>query len=88
MHFMIIWTFRPEHSNDAIGRFSETGALPPEGIEMVSRWHDVAGRRGFAVARTDDASALARWTRQWNDLLEFEVIPVVDDQQLAAVLAG
>jgi len=39
------------------------------------------------VARTDDASALARWTRQWNDLLEFEVIPVVDDQQLAAVLA-
>lgn len=88
MHFMIIWTFRPEHSDGAISRFTETGAPPPDGIEMISRWHDVAGHRGFALAHTDDATALARWTRQWNDLLSFEVVPVVDDQQLAAILAG
>lgn len=88
MHFMIIWTFKPEHSEDAIARFTETGATPPEGVKMLARWHDVSGRRGFAIAQTDDAVAASKWCYQWSDLLSFEVIPVLDDEQLAQVLGG
>ena len=87
MHFIVSWTFSPENANSTIERFKETGAPPPDGVPMVARWHDVAGRRGFALAETDDAAAISKWTRQWNDLLAFEVVPVVNDEQLAAVLA-
>jgi hypothetical protein len=88
MHFIAIWTFAPEHAAAATQRFMETGAPPPDGVTMLARWHDVSGRRGFALARTDDAAAMAKWTRQWHDLLSFEVIPVVDDDQIAAVLGA
>jgi hypothetical protein len=88
MHFMAIWTFRPEHSRATIERFLETGGQPPDSVKMVSRWHDVAGGRGFAIAETDDHAAISAWCRQWTDLLTFEVVPVINDEQLAKVLSG
>jgi hypothetical protein len=88
MHFLTIWTFRPEHANSAIERFGETGAPPPEGVNMLARWHDVAGKRGFALSETDDPVAIAKWCHGWNDLLSFEIVPVINDEQLGAVLAG
>jgi hypothetical protein len=88
MHLMVIWTIKPENSKAAIQRFTETGAPPPEGVSMLSRWHDVSGGRGFSIAEADDAAAVSKWCHQWSDLLSFEIIPVLDDQQLAGVLAG
>ena len=86
MHYMTTWTFRPEHTKEAIDRFMETGGLPPEGVTMVSRWHDVGGTRGFAITETDDPVALGKWCNQWNDLISFEIIPILDDEQIKAVL--
>ncbi|MDH3377074.1 MAG: DUF3303 domain-containing protein [Gammaproteobacteria bacterium] len=88
MHFITIWTFKPEQSKDAIERFKATGAMPPEGVTMLARWHDVAGNRGFAISECDDAVAASKWCHEWSDLLTFEVIPVLSDEQLGAVLAG
>ena len=88
MQYLVTWTFKPEHANSAIERFQETGAPSPEGVEMISRLHDVSGARGFAVAESDDPIAVAKWCRQWSDLLSFEVIPVLTDEQLGQVLAG
>ncbi|NKB48478.1 MAG: DUF3303 domain-containing protein [Alphaproteobacteria bacterium] len=87
MYFMTVWTFSPENSQATIERFMETGAVPPEGVTMLSRWHDAAGHRGFAISETDDPIALAKWCRGWTDLLEFEIIPVLNDEQLAAALS-
>jgi Domain of unknown function (DUF3303) len=88
MQFMTIWTFRPEHSRAASDRFVETGGQPPDGVKMVARWHDVAGGRGFAIAEADDPAAISAWCRHWSDLLTFEIVPVINDEQLARVLAG
>ena len=88
MLFMVIWTFKPSAAEDAIARFSETGGLPPDGVTMVSRYHVIGGNRGFAVAESDDPIAMGSWTRQWNDLLSFEVIPVVDDAGIQQILAS
>jgi hypothetical protein len=55
---------------------------------MLGRWHDVANGTGFAVSEADDAAAVARWALEWNDLMEMDVRPALDDEQLGAVLAG
>jgi hypothetical protein len=86
MHFMVVWTFKPDHTKSTIARFNETGGAPPDGVKMVARWHDVSGSRGFAIAETDDAVAAAKWCHDWSDLLSFEVIPVLDDEQLVQVI--
>jgi len=88
MKFLTTWKFAPEHRDAVVQRFGETGGPPPDGVTMLARWHDVAGRRGFALCETDDAIAVAKWCREWNDLLEFEIIPVINDEQLVAALAG
>lgn len=88
MHFMTIWTFAPEQTKAVVERFGETGALPPEGVTMLARWFDVAGGRGFAISETDDPVAIVRWCREWTDLMSFEVIPVINDEQLVSALAG
>lgn len=67
-------------------RFRETGGPPPPGVKMVGRWHSVAGKGGFFLAETDDAVALARWLQDWSDLIDFEVVPVVTDEQVSEVI--
>ena len=49
-------------------------------------WHCAEGLRGFLVAESADAEAIAKWTQSWTDLLSFEVTPVVTDEQLARVI--
>ncbi len=88
MRFLVSWEMSPDCRDAANERFVATGALPPAGVTMESRWHCAEGLRGGMLCETDDAAALAAWTNQWTDLLIFEMTPVISDEQLAAVLQG
>ena len=86
MIFHITYQLSPERRNDAQKRFKETGAPPPSGVTMAGRWHCAQGLRGFAIAESSDAEAIAKWLQEWTDLISFEVTPVVNDEQLARVI--
>lgn len=85
MIFMVTYELRPEHRTSAVARFLETGAPPPKDVKMVGRWHDASMRRGFVLSEASDVEAAAKWCHQWADLLTFEVIPVLDDEQVRRV---
>ncbi len=87
MKFIVRWEIPQNSRKAAIARFLETGGLPPEGVEMVSRWHSADGEFGFAIAETDDVQAIARWSLAWNDLLPMDVRPAADDESMGEVLA-
>ncbi len=87
MVFHITYSISPGTRNDAQDRFRATGAPPPAGVTMTSRWHSAEGLKGFIIAESSDAEALARWTQAWTDLLTFEIVPVVNDEQLTRVLS-
>jgi hypothetical protein len=55
---------------------------------LLARWHDVANGTGISISESDDASAMARWVLEWSDLMDMEVHPALNDEQLGAVLAG
>ena len=76
----------PDIRDATNARFLETGGPPPAGVTMLGRWHFVEGGEGFCICETDDAAALATWTQQWSDLLEFRITPVLDDEKMATVL--
>lgn len=84
MKFTVSWSINPAHRRDANARFLETGGGPPDGIEMLGRWH--GGEGGFVLAETGDVKALYEWLGQWNDLLDFKVTPVMDDADAAEVI--
>ena len=87
MNFMVTYTFMPQHRAAAVARFLETGAPAPKGATLIGRWHDANLHRGFAVFEAADVESAARVCHEWADLLTLEVVPVLDDAQLARVLA-
>lgn len=86
MIFHITYTLSPEQRNDAQERFKATGAPPPPGVTMIGRWHCVQGHKGFVVAESSDAEAIAKWIHEWTDLLSFEVTPVLNDEQFSRLI--
>jgi hypothetical protein len=82
MLFMVI-----EHLKDvkAVGeRFRKLGRMTPEGVEYRASWVDPARRRCFQVMEASDPELLRLWIEKWDDLADFEVIPVVTSAEFWA----
>ena len=88
MLFMITYAFSTANRDKAQERFKKTGGGPPAGAKMVGRWHNVAGCQGFVLAESADAVAIGKWMQEWTDLLTFDVIPVVNDEDVMKVLGA
>jgi Protein of unknown function (DUF3303) len=62
------------------------GRMLPEGLRYLDSWIVDDGKldRCFQLMETDDPALLDRWCERWNDLVEFEVLPVVKSDEAAA----
>ena len=54
----------------------KTGGMPPENIELLSRYHNLDGTGGFTLESTDPA-ALADYALDWNGLIEIVITPIL-----------
>ena len=88
MLFKLAWTHSSEARNTTIKRFMDTGGMPPDGIVMHARYHNVDGRGGFAICETDDAKALHNWALDWNYLIEMQIDVIMDDDTIGSVLGS
>ena len=64
----------------------DTGGIPPSGIELVSRYHNLDGTGGFAILESFDAAALADYAIDWNGLINIEITAIMDDETIGDVL--
>lgn len=87
MLYMVIEHFREGRAPDVYRRFRDRGRLAPEGLRYVSSWVDFEFRRCFQVMEADDESLVGEWTRHWEDLADFEVVPVRTSAEAAAAIA-
>ena len=87
MHYLVSYEIPREVRDKAQERFKSGGALPPDGVTMVARWHHTSGTGGFAIAETSDAVALGKWAQDWSDLLVFTISPIVNDEQIQEVMS-
>lgn len=76
MLFMIIEHFRPGQAPAIYRRFRDRGRLMPEGVRYVSSWIDLDFQRCFQVMEAESEQDLKAWTSNWQDLMDFEIIPV------------
>jgi len=47
-----------------------------ENASCHASWVDATRARGFQVMEASDQELLSGWTSYWDDLVEFEVVPV------------
>ncbi len=86
MVFMIIEHFRPGRAPDVYRRFRDRGRLAPEDVRYVSSWVDLDFQRCFQVMEADSEARLREWTVNWDDLVDFEIIPVRSSSDAAALI--
>lgn len=86
--FMVVEHFRNGDAKPVYRRFKERGRMAPEGLTYVSSWIDENLATCYQVMETDDRSLLDQWMRNWKDLVEFEVHPVMTSQEAAQRVAS
>ena len=77
MHFMIIERFRDGDPVPVYRRFRDRGRLAPEGVRYVGSWVTPDLSTCYQVMECDDRALLDVWLANWQDLVDFEVIPVI-----------
>jgi hypothetical protein len=87
MLFMVIERFRPGLVPAVYRRFRDEGRLAPEGLRYISSWVDLGFTRCFQLMEAESEARLAAWTAAWEDLVEFEIIPVRTSAEAAAIIA-
>ena len=86
MLFKLAWTHTPEARDTTVKQFMATGGMPPEGVSMLSRYHNLDGTGGFAILDTTDSAALADYALDWNGLIKIEITAIMDDENISSVL--
>lgn len=81
---MVIENFRNSDPGPVYRRFDACGRMMPEGLVYVSSWVSEDLTTCWQVMETDDPSNLDAWIRNWNDLVDFTVIPVLTSAEARA----
>ena len=81
--YMIIEDFKNQDPAPVYRRFRDHGRLAPEGLQYVSSWVDEKLERCFQLMETEHPKYLDEWLANWNDLVEFEVYPVMSSKEAA-----
>jgi hypothetical protein len=86
MKFMLTFCMKPERRDEAIVRFQKTGGKPPKGAKLLGRWTRADFSGGFDLLESDDPKALTEFALLWSDVMDLEIFPVLEDQELSEVL--
>lgn len=81
--FMVIERYRNGNAAPVYRRFKERGRMAPEGLTYISSWVEENLGTCYQLMETSDRALLDEWMRHWNDLVEFEVHPVMTSQEAA-----
>lgn len=87
MLYMIVEHFRGGDAIPVYRRFRDRGRMAPEGLRYVASWVTADLQRCFQVMECDDPGLLEQWTSHWQDLVDFELIPVMTSPEAAAAVS-
>ncbi len=81
MLFMVIEKFKNGDAKSVYQRLQEKGRMMPDGLIYKESWIDAGLNRCFQLMECDDVSLLQKWIFGWQDLMEFEIVPVVESKK-------
>jgi len=81
MLFMIIERFHPGNEKKIYRRFEERGRMFPDGVSYINSWITEDVSTCYQVMEADTEEKIHQWILNWNDLADFEIIPVITSAQ-------
>lgn len=87
MLYMITERFKNSDPVPVYRRFRDQGRLAPEGLTYVSSWVTSDMTRCYQIMECDERRLLDQWIVRWNDLVDFEVVPIMTSAEAFAGIA-
>jgi hypothetical protein len=83
MLFMVIERFRsgPEPVYE---RFKKQGRMNPPDLRYINSWVTEDMSTCYQAMACESRESLDRWVAAWEDLVEFEIVPVMESGEAAA----
>lgn len=88
MLFMIIERFRDGKAEEVYRRYREKGRMMPEGLKYIESWVETSFERCFQLMECEDPRLFEKWIMEWQDLVEFEIVPVLGSNEAAEALSS
>ncbi len=85
---MVIEHFKPGGIALIGERFKRSGRMLPERVTYHTSWVDSSGARCFQIMEAANVELLRSWTTQWDDLIDFEIVPVLESADFWALARG
>jgi hypothetical protein len=85
--FLVIERFRDADPLPVYRRFRDRGRLAPEGVRYHASWVTQDLGRCYQVMECEDRALLELWMQAWQDLVDFEVLPVLTSAEAQARVA-
>ena len=87
MLFMVVEKFRNQDGKSVYRKLRDEGRALPDGLEFVASYVSADLGRCFQLMETDDVTLFQRWIADWQGVVEFEVVPVVEGKATREALA-
>jgi hypothetical protein len=87
MLYMVVERFKTPGALEVYRRARDQGRMLPEGLAYVSSWVDLDFTVCFQLMQTEDETLFEQWVSRWQDLVEFEIIPVRSSAEAMAAIA-
>jgi hypothetical protein len=88
MLYVVIEDFRHGDPIPVYRRFRDRGRLMPAGIEYRGSWVTQDLRRCFQIMECEDRRLLDQWMANWDDITDFEVVPVITSAEALAAVSS
>ncbi len=86
MLYMVIERFKDGDAIPVYRRFRERGRMAPKGVMYLGSWITTDLRSCYQLMDAPDMNRLNEWIAQWQDIVDFEVLPVMTSDEAKAVL--
>ncbi|HJR06061.1 MAG TPA: DUF3303 family protein [Pyrinomonadaceae bacterium] len=87
MLFMVVERFKNRDAKAVYQRLRERGRMMPEGLRYVDSWVETNFDRCFQLMECEDPLLFREWIEQWEDLMEFEIVPVITSKEAVHLTA-
>jgi uncharacterized protein DUF3303 len=84
MLLMVIERFKDGSGRAAGERFRRDGRMLPANVTYHGSWMASDGSRCYQLMEAPAADTLAPWTSRWDDLVDFEIVPVMTSAEFWA----
>jgi hypothetical protein len=81
MLYMVIEIYRNDSAKQVYERFKEKGRMLPDGLKYIDSWVETNLSKCYQLMETDDETLFAKWVENWEDIVEFEIFPVMTSKE-------